>query len=51
MFAWLGRLVFRSRWVLLAGTVVFVAIAGVSGVSVFDRLKGGGFDDPAAESV
>lgn len=51
MFAWLGRFVFRGRWVLLAGTVVFIAIAGVSEVSVFDQLKGGGFDDPDAESV
>jgi len=51
MFAWLGRFVFHRRWALLVGTVVFVALAGVSGVSVFSQLKGGGFDDPDAESV
>lgn len=51
MFAWLGRFVFYRRWMLLAGTVGFLAIAGVSGVSVFSQLKSGGFDDPNAESV
>jgi len=51
MFAWLGQLVYRRRWSLLAGTVVFVAIAGISGVSVFSQLKGGGFDDANAEAV
>ena len=51
MFEWLGRFVFRSRWALLVGTAIFIAMAGVSGVSVFDQLKGGGFDDPKAESV
>ncbi|MBA2533120.1 MAG: MMPL family transporter [Nocardioidaceae bacterium] len=51
MFAGLGHFVFRRRWVLLAGTLVFIVIAGASGVSVFSQLKGGGFDDPDAESV
>lgn len=51
MFAWLGHFVYRRRWAVLAGTVAFIAIAGISGVAVFSQLKGGGFDDPDAESV
>ena len=39
----------RRRAVLLVAVVLAMAGAGAGGV-LFDRLKGGGFDDPAAES-
>jgi RND superfamily putative drug exporter len=46
----LGRFtVRRRRWVLTVTVVVFLA-AGALGAGVFDRLSGGGFDDPGAES-
>jgi RND superfamily putative drug exporter len=49
----LGRLghftVRRRRWVL-AGTLIGFLAAGALGGGVFDRLSGGGFSDPAAES-
>ncbi|MGI8625092.1 MAG: MMPL family transporter [Geodermatophilaceae bacterium] len=51
MFAFLGRLAFRRRWFLLAGTAVFLVVAVLAGLSVFDRLKSGGFEDPTAESA
>lgn len=51
MFEKLSWFVYRSRWLVLAGSVVFVAIAAVSGLAVFDQLKSGGFDDPDSETV
>ena len=47
----LGRFtVRRRRWVLVATVIAFLA-AGALGAGVLDRLSGGGFDDPAAESA
>ena len=40
----------RRRWILLTALVVFLG-AGALGVGVFDRLSGGGFSDPDAEST
>ncbi len=51
MFTFLGRFTFRRRWVVLVGTVVFMAAALVTGLSVFDKLGSGGFEDPNAEST
>ena len=51
MFSFLGRLAFRRRWYVLAGTAVFLAAAVLTGLSVFDRLGSGGFEDPNAEST
>ncbi|MBA2768513.1 MAG: MMPL family transporter [Sporichthyaceae bacterium] len=51
MFALLGRLVYRARWLVLLGTVAFLAAAVLTGLSVFDRLKSGGFEDTSAESA
>lgn len=39
----------RRRWVLVA-TLLAVIVAGALGGGVFDRLSGGGFSDPDAES-
>ncbi len=50
MFTFLGRFAFRRRWLVLAGTAVFLAAAVVTGLSVFDKLQSGGFEDPKAES-
>jgi RND superfamily putative drug exporter len=50
MLGRLGRFtVRRRRWVLAATLVGFLS-AGALGGGVFDRLSGGGFSDPAAES-
>ncbi|MGQ0837208.1 MMPL family transporter [Actinokineospora sp.] len=51
MFAFLGRLAFRRRWSVLAGTALFLVCAAIAGVSVFGAVKSGGFDDPEAESA
>ena len=42
---------FRRRWLVLLATLLFVATSLVAGLSVFDRLKSGGFDNPGSESV
>ena len=50
MFSRLGRTVVRRRRLILALTGVFVVVAAVVGVNVFERLGRRGFDDPASES-
>ncbi len=50
MFSFLGRFTYRRRWFVLAGTVVFLAAAVFTGLSVFDKLGSGGFEDSNAES-
>ena len=50
MFTRLGRTVVRRRRLVLALTGLFVVVAGVAGVNVFDRLGRRGFDDPGSES-
>ena len=50
-FAVLGRFVFRRRWLVLVTTLLFIAASLYAGLSVFDRLKSGGFEDPSSESV
>jgi putative drug exporter of the RND superfamily len=47
----LGRFAVRRRRWVLAGTFVGVVVAGALGGGVFDRLSGGGFSDPQAEST
>jgi RND superfamily putative drug exporter len=51
MFRRLGLLVVHRRRLVLALTALFVALAAVAGSGVFDALKGGGFEDPRAEST
>jgi RND superfamily putative drug exporter len=50
MLGRLGRFTVRRRRWVLAGTLAGLLVAGALGGGVFDRLSGGGFDDPAAES-
>ncbi|MEQ8716455.1 MAG: MMPL family transporter [Acidimicrobiales bacterium] len=50
MFTRLGHLVVRRRRVVLVSSLVALVIAGVLGTGVFDRLSGGGFEDPDSES-
>jgi trehalose monomycolate/heme transporter len=50
MLGRLGHLTYtRRRWVLAAAGL-FMLVAALWGTSVFGRLVGGGFDDPASES-
>ncbi len=51
MLSRLGRFtVRRRRWVIVS-TLLGVVVAGVVGGGVFERLSGGGFADPDAEST
>jgi putative drug exporter of the RND superfamily len=51
MFNRVASLINRWPWPVLALALVFVGVAGLVGTRVFDALSGGGFVDPAAESV
>src|SRR5205809_17127 len=51
MFRSLGHLTVRRRKLVLVVTGLFVGLAAVAGSGVFGALKGGGFDDPHAEST
>jgi RND superfamily putative drug exporter len=51
MFARLGLLAVRRRRLVLAVTGLFLVVAAAAGGGVFDALKGGGFEDPHAEST
>jgi len=51
MFSTLGGAVWRWRRGVLAGGLVFLLLAGLVGPGVFDRMVGGGFEDPASESA
>jgi RND superfamily putative drug exporter len=51
MFEKLGRLAVRRRKGVIALTVLFLVAAGALGGGVADKLSGGGFEDPDAEST
>jgi RND superfamily putative drug exporter len=51
MFARLGQLTVRRRRLVLALTAFFLVVSALAGGGVFDALKGGGFQDPHAEST
>ena len=51
MLTALARLAVARRCLVLVATVLFLALAGTVGGGVAAQLSGGGFDDPAAESV
>ncbi len=51
MFESLGFFVHRRRRWVIAGALIFIAIASVWGTQVFGALKGGGFDDPKSDSA
>ena len=50
MLARVGRFTVRHRWVVLAGTGVFLVVSLVLGSGVSDHLIAGGFEDPDSES-
>jgi RND superfamily putative drug exporter len=50
MFHRLGRTVVRRRRLILALTGLFVVVAAVAGINVFERLGRRGFDDAGSES-
>ena len=51
MFTRLGSLAVRRRRLVLVVTALFFLLSVVLGVGVFGALKGGGFEDPGAEST
>jgi RND superfamily putative drug exporter len=50
MFAALGRLSFRFRWVIAVAYAVLVVPLIVLGLPVFQLLRAGGFEDPTSQS-
>jgi RND superfamily putative drug exporter len=46
----LGEAVTTHPRLVVAGALVLVAIAGIGGIGVADKMKVGGFDDPSSES-
>jgi putative drug exporter of the RND superfamily len=51
MLARLARFLYRRRLPVLAVTLVVIVLAAVYGGAAVAHLKGGGFDDPQAEST
>ncbi|GGV46529.1 membrane protein [Streptomyces griseoflavus] len=51
MFERLADLAIRRSRLVLAVAALAVALMGVVGAGAFDKLKGGGFDDPASPST
>jgi RND superfamily putative drug exporter len=47
----LARFLYRRRWSVLAATVVVLVVSAAYGGGALAHLKGGGFDDPRAEST
>jgi putative drug exporter of the RND superfamily len=47
----LARFLYRRRWSVLAATVVVLVASAAYGGGALAHLKGGGFDDPQAEST
>jgi RND superfamily putative drug exporter len=51
MLARLALFLYRRRWSVLAATVVVLVASAAYGGGALAHLKGGGFDDPKAEST
>src|SRR5687767_9191408 len=51
MLSRVGRFAVRRRRWVLVGTLIGVVAAGALGGGVFNRLSGGGFDDPGSPST
>jgi putative drug exporter of the RND superfamily len=51
MLEGLGRWLLRRRVLVLVAALAVVGLAGVFGSGVVEKLKSGGFDDPAASST
>jgi len=47
----LGGAIARYRWAILAGSLVAVALSGLSGLGIHSRLIDGGLEAPDAQSV
>ncbi len=47
----LAIFVVRHRWLVIVLAVIGVALSGIIGAGVHDRLTGGGFEDPGTESA
>ena len=47
----LAILIVRRRWWVIVATLIALPLAAIIGGGVHDRLTGGGFEDPAAESA
>src|SRR5436305_14152982 len=50
MFNSLGHVIYRRRWAVLVAGLVFMAVSGILGTSVFGSLKSGGYENPGAEA-
>ncbi|HEX2914084.1 MAG TPA: MMPL family transporter [Chloroflexia bacterium] len=51
MFVFLARFIYRRRWPVLVAGLVFILASIIYGTTLFGQLKGGGFDNPEAEST
>jgi RND superfamily putative drug exporter len=51
MFASIGRFIYKRRWAVLLAGLASIVLSGIYGTGVFPQLKGGGFNDPNAEST
>ncbi|MCW2942534.1 MAG: drug exporter of the superfamily-like protein [Actinomycetia bacterium] len=51
MFAGLGRLIHRRRWISFALVLLLTVLCGWYGIGVFSRFSQGGFDDPHSAST
>lgn len=49
--SWVVRIVVRRARLVLAASAIAVLVAAVAGAGAIGKLKGGGFEDPSAESV
>ncbi len=51
MFATWGKIVSRVRWAVVVITILFLALAGIWGTTLFGRLSDStSLDDPSSES-
>src|SRR5262245_51608180 len=51
MLTRIAHLATRHAWLVIAGAVVFLVVAGGLGAGVAKNLTSGGFDDPSTESA
>jgi RND superfamily putative drug exporter len=51
MFEKLGHLIAKRAKVVLALSLIFIAISGTIGTQVFSRFDSGGYSDPGSDSA